>query len=65
MIPESYVVRIYRRDRNQPYGMEGTLVAVGTEGVQTFPFHSGAELLRLLLISGTGNGETPLPTEIE
>jgi hypothetical protein len=64
-MPESYVVRIYRRDRSHPDGgMEGTLIAVGTEGVDMFPFHGGAELLRLLT-SVAGNGETARPTEHE
>jgi hypothetical protein len=46
MLPESYVVRIYRRDRNRPDHMEGVLIAA--EEMEAQPFHSGAELLRLL-----------------
>jgi hypothetical protein len=46
MLPESYVVRIYRRDRNRPDHMEGVLIAA--EDLEGLPFHSGAELLRLL-----------------
>ena len=50
MISESYVVRIYRRDRNHPDRMEGILIAVEAQGSQAF--HSGAELLRLLTLAG-------------
>jgi hypothetical protein len=51
MIPESYVVRIYRRDRKQPDSMEGVLIRADEGDAQ--PFHSGAELLRLLTARAT------------
>jgi hypothetical protein len=55
MIPESYVVRIYRRDRNRPDHMEGVLI--GAEELDAQPFHSGAELLRLLTAPAGDRGE--------
>jgi len=57
MTPESYVVRIYRRDRNHPDRMEGILIAVDTEGGQAF--HSGAELLRLLALAAGDSEASP------
>jgi len=58
MTPESYVVRIYRRDPNHPDRMEGILITVEAEGGQAF--HSGAELLRLLTLVAE-NAEAPSP----
>jgi len=46
MIPESYVVRVYRRDPDRPDRIEGLLIAA--DGGAGHAFHSGAELLRLL-----------------
>lgn len=53
---QSYVIRVHRRDPSQPDGMEGTLIAVGPEGVEMFPFLSGAELLRLLAAADEAPG---------
>ena len=62
MIPESYVVRIYRRDLDHPDRMEGILIAVDAEGGQAF--HSGAELLHLLTLAAE-NREVSRPAEQE
>ena len=43
---ESYIVRIYRRDADNPDGMVGLVEAVGTEGAKKFG--SGGELLKLI-----------------
>lgn len=58
MIPQSYLVRIYRRDLNHPDRIEGLLVAMD-EGPDR-PFHSAAELLRLLT-AAVGNSKTSPP----
>ena len=62
MTPESYLVRIYRRDRDHPDQMEGILIAVEAEGGHAF--HSGAELLRLLRLAAE-NREVSRPAEEE
>jgi hypothetical protein len=55
MIPESYVVRIYRRDRKRPDHVEGVLISADEGEAQ--PFHGGAELLRLLTARATNTDE--------
>jgi hypothetical protein len=46
MLPQSYVVRIYRRDPDRPDRIDGILIAADTQSRHAF--HSEAELLRLL-----------------
>jgi len=57
-MPESYVVRIYRRDRNHPDQMDGIVISANAEGGQAF--HSVAELLQLLT-SAAGRDEVSRP----
>lgn len=60
MIPQSYLVRIYRRDLGHPDRIEGLLVATDEGPDQAS--HSGTELLRLLT-SAAGNSKTSPPQE--
>ncbi|MBA4372887.1 MAG: hypothetical protein C0402_08480 [Thermodesulfovibrio sp.] len=46
VVTESYIVRIYRRDDDNPESMVGLVEAVGTEGAMKFG--SGGELLKLI-----------------
>jgi hypothetical protein len=47
---ESYIVRIYRRDDNDPHAIAGTVESAGTEEKKSFT--SSRELLRILSLSG-------------
>jgi len=51
-MPESYVVRIYRRDRNHPDDMEGMLIAVGTG----FRHVSVSQRFRIVALADIGCG---------
>jgi len=46
IVAESYIVRIYRRDDDNPEALVGLVESVGTEGVKKFG--SGGELLKLI-----------------
>ena len=45
-VAESFIVRIYRRDLDNPEGMVGLVETVGSDQVKKFS--SGRELLRLI-----------------
>ncbi len=59
VLPASYLVRIYRRDPDDPAVIVGTVQALERDGA-TQPFQSRQQLLELL---GSGACMPVLPTE--
>jgi len=60
-MPESYVVRIYRRDQNHPDRMDGIVISANAEGGQAF--HSSAELLHLLTLAARNREVSRAPEQ--
>lgn len=58
---ENYIVRIYRRDDNDPENVVGMLESVETQKQQ--PFHSLVTLTRLLSDRGTGKAWSTKPDD--